>query len=475
VNLLQDTTAFPTSLADYFLPPTQIVPTHSSQRAGTIRLAGPIGSLPGGQPTLAMLLESSRDKFSSYTREIFLPGAATFTTFYTEQDSRTNSAYLEARLPIVGKPNSRRALQALEFQVSGRFDDYRMNGGREVDLSIPEAPLPSASNRFTSFNPTIGVRLQPIEDVTIRASYGTGFRPPALSQLQPFEPSIVSPPFIPFIDPRRGGESVGDVLVESGGSADLNPEESTSVSAGIILTPRILPGFRASMDWVRIKKRDNITQVFFDQTSIDNEGLLLGVITRAAPAPGDPFSVGPITGFDASLINGTRALFESIDFTLDYEIDTARVGTFALSGAATRLIHRQEQVLITLPFEERADLLNSPTWNSSLTLSWQRQPVTLAWTAQYVDSAWLSTSHQFSVGQGSARVESAVFHDIFGAYRFPTAGSQAIGLLSNLEIRAGLKNIFDSKPGLVATLPNFYDNRLSPAGLTYYVTVKKDL
>ena len=73
----------------------------------------------------------------------------------------------------------------------------------------------------------------PIEDLTVRANWGTSFRAPAMTELA--ERRYISATFV--------ADTVGQqvALFEGGGNPDLKPEESTNQSYGLVFQPTFLP------------------------------------------------------------------------------------------------------------------------------------------------------------------------------------------------------------------------------------------
>src|SRR5262249_10223797 len=160
--------------------------------------------------------------------------------------------------------------------------------------------------------------IQPIHSFTIRGSFNEGFLPPYLGQLQEEAPRTnanVAP--LRVKDPKRGNEAITRITLYNRGRPDLDPERCNSWSAGIVVTPTFLPALRASMDWTRIRKIDNITQLTFSQLNVSEEDLIPGLVLRGPAIAGDPFGVGRIIGFDQRYRNVLSAVSESYDFTLD--------------------------------------------------------------------------------------------------------------------------------------------------------------
>src|SRR5262249_32663229 len=144
---------------------------------------------------------------------------------------------------------------------------------------------------------TLGLRYVPVAGLALRASYGTGFLPPNTAQLAQ---RTLATAIFGVNDPLRGGTPAGggDVLLD--GAPDLDPEDSKSWSAGIILTPSKLPGLRLSLDYTRIKKTNEIATLTSQQV-VDNEAFLPGRVVRGPKLGTDPASwAGPIQVIDRS-------------------------------------------------------------------------------------------------------------------------------------------------------------------------------
>jgi hypothetical protein len=256
-----------------------------------------------------------------------------------------------------------------------------------------------------------------------------------------------------------------------GGNPDLRPEESQSSSAGIIFAPPAVEGLRVSVDWTRIRKRDNVAVFPFAQDTFNNELRLPGIITRG-PASGG-FEVGPVTGFNGRSTNIARQTVEAYDFAADYRLDTASWGTFALSTLATRNVHNQTQASIGFSPIEGVGLIGAIPWQATASVVWEFRNVDLQWSTRWYDSYCLNTScaqAPNTVEQGSIDIPSQAYHDLSAAYRFGTPGGS--GLLDSFEVRLGIRNVFDKTPPITTVAP-YYSTLGDPRISSYYIAVKK--
>jgi outer membrane receptor protein involved in Fe transport len=139
--------------------------------------------------------------------------------------------YAEANIPIFSPKNAITGFRSLELTAAGRYEKFRNN---DTDKAVPK----------------FGIRWQPFEDLTLRATWGQGFREPSLEELfaAPISGLKLSH------DPKNGFhfEPETNVLVLS--NKDLQPEDSESYSAGFVYTPKYFPGLNFSVDFWGVRR-----------------------------------------------------------------------------------------------------------------------------------------------------------------------------------------------------------------------------
>ena len=140
--------------------------------------------------------------------------------------------YAETDIPIFSATNAIPGFHALEFTAAARYEDFRNN---DSNVLVPK----------------VGMRWQPLdESLTLRATWGEGFREPSLEELfaAPISTLEISH------DPQKGGllESETNVLVTS--NPNLQPEDSRAFSGGIVYTPKYVPGLTLSVDFFDIER-----------------------------------------------------------------------------------------------------------------------------------------------------------------------------------------------------------------------------
>ncbi|WP_129778293.1 TonB-dependent receptor [Peristeroidobacter soli] len=420
-----------------------IKPFETTQNSLSLRVGGPVLELPAGSVTITGLIERRDEDFATAS---FSENGLRY--IYPSRSQTIDSAYLEAWVPVISAKNALPGIESLDLQLSGRWDRYELNGSTNT-VSSPDAPVSRVSSAVESTNPTLGLRYSPIQDITLRASFGTGFMPPAVTQLTPGAPFSYSG----YIDPRRANEHTAEVSTIAGGSPTLQPEDSRSWSAGLILKPRFIDNLRLSVDYTRITKTDGIVTLTTQQV-IDNEAYLPGRVTRATPVPGDPFGVGQIAQVDATSVNLATAKIEAYDVALNYQWNTGSFGSFEFFTQATWQTHYQTRVTPTAPLVENVGVayINPLKLKANAGLTWTRDAWTVGWVARYFDSYFVYNYPLYILDQGGdAMVEDQIYNDLYGTYRVPANGDGWVSrALAGAEINLGLTNIFNENPSFDA-------------------------
>jgi outer membrane receptor protein involved in Fe transport len=363
-------------------------------------------------------------------------------------------------------------VQSLELQLAGRYDKYVLRGARSESTLTPTNPIVRTRSEATSVNPTVGLKYQPLQDVFFRVSYGTGFAPPAINQLATNAPVAIA---TGFTDPLRGNQTTGVPNLYMGGNPDLTPEESKSRAAGLVFTPRWVQGLRLSVDYVWIHKTDNIaTHPLGAQGIINDAALFPGRVVRDTnPATFGSFGVGPILSVDNTLLNIAEAKFEAADVQLDYQLPTASFGTFGFSLMGTRQVHAQSRLIESRPLVENVGVTfnNPPKYKANSSLTWSLRGWSAGWTSRYVDAYQVSTTAATILNQGGLMVAPQTYHDVSASYSF----DHDARLLSDLEVRLGVTNVFNKEPPYDAFFSGgfYYSPYGDPRLRTYNISLRK--
>src|SRR5438105_9904846 len=156
---------------------------------------------------------------------------------------KSYSLYAEARVPFFGENFTFPGLHSLEFTYGVRFEEFLNN---DSNVLVPK----------------FGMRWQPFdEQLTIRSTWGEGYREPSLEELFGSPLSTLEPSH----DPMKGGafEPETNTLIIS--NKNLQPEDSRSFSAGFVYTPKYVPGLNLSVDFWDTERIGVVTAPLADQ------------------------------------------------------------------------------------------------------------------------------------------------------------------------------------------------------------------
>ena len=447
----------------------------------SLRLSGPVMELPGGKLTATALLERRQETSDDALNTSDMGGTRNF--YWTpEARRRVDAQYLELRAPVISARNNVPFVNQLELMASVRHDGYRTEfsgASIEVDSATgPFEPQTPSVNSFGATSHTLGLRYAPTRDVTLRASRGTGFLPPDLGQIRGAPPAVFPPFLISLLDlrdPKLGNALIpGPLTVLADGNPSLKPERSTSSSMGLILTPRIMPGLRLSVDYTDIRKTDEVSKLplsFF----IDNEAAFPGRVVRGPGSGGQP---GAITQIDSTLFNLASTRLRAFDFQAEYTIPNEALGQWRLHAAATHTKELSRTVLAGTPAVDRAGFSDGPLkWRGNIGVDWNSNAWSAGWNVQYYGSyrTCQSTQPEFTCSQwetwqGASKLPSNLYHDIYLSHEFDT------GALRGADISFGVNNVFNNQGPTISSAIAYSvgpTSNLDPRLRRYTLTLRK--
>lgn len=143
--------------------------------------------------------------------------------------------FLEVNAPLL-KDNF---VQSLDFNAAGRFTDY------------------STSGQVQTWK--LGMTSQINDDIRVRASWSADIRAPFISELftsQP--PGFNKATIVDIFHVVNGTNPTVNFTSTNQGNSALQPENATTVSGGVILTPHWIEGLTISMDWYSISIKNAV-------------------------------------------------------------------------------------------------------------------------------------------------------------------------------------------------------------------------
>jgi iron complex outermembrane receptor protein len=272
-------------------------------------------------------------------------------------DLRTevDSWFGEVRIPLITSTMNIPWAKSLEISFAYRFEEFE-----HTDLfNKGEFGTATFDN---GGNPRISLRYQPTADVTLRASWGQSFLAP--SAFQVFNPPAQNFPALFDIFANTTLQPPGGVFQQ--GTIGLRPEETDSYSAGIVYTPKWLPGFTMTVDWYQayttslivdaaetaqlLLTRNSLSLaplfaanpgIDFNDPSIadvDLDGPGLGIFpsdfTGDIGGPGLGVTRGPngtVQEIDSATTNAGKRFVQGMDITAAYQLPWTNFGTFTFS------------------------------------------------------------------------------------------------------------------------------------------------
>jgi outer membrane receptor protein involved in Fe transport len=417
------------------------------------RLNGALATLPGGELGAAFGVGYRRENVN--------------TIFDDELPSRNvRVAFGELFFPLVGANNRRPGIEALEFSVAARYENFSDFGSKVT--------------------PKYGLRWSPLAGLTLRGTYGKSFKAPTLAQMVGGTES-----FLAFIPSDFGFDVAGDPLIfarTQSARPDLEAEEATSWTVGFDVQPRGGP-FKLSLTYYDIDFTGRIAdpvvggfaeffnnpEAFGDLIVVDPSPALieslLGGATSFLDLTGGLFSPENVGLFgDLSLTNIASERQSGLDLAADYRFQN-RWGQFDASLHGTYITKFEKVVTPASPATDALNVLFGPVdLRLRAGLTWSRNAWSTSLFANYVDD------YRMSLEPDAARIASWTTFDLHLRYGLDGIGA---GVWQGASVALSVQNLLDRAPPFVAT-PSFinsnpgYDpTNADPLGRFVALTVSK--
>ena len=264
----------------------------------------------------------------------------------TKTTQEVDSYFLELGIPIITSTMNVPLVRSFDIEIAWRYEKFDDRDNYTKATATFDNPNPDED---FGGSPRVSIRYQPIADLTLRASWGQSFLAPSPTQL--FNP--VAENFPQLFDPYKGVTLQPPGGTWQGGNTQLLPEKTDAYSAGLVYTPKWLPGFTMTMDWYQLYTKDLILSganfaalaLTANGTSllqggppvfVDPDGCGGGagnVIAPGGPAVGiTRDDSGGVFCIDSVNSNAGKRFVQGLDVTAVYEIPTERWGKFTFSG-----------------------------------------------------------------------------------------------------------------------------------------------
>jgi iron complex outermembrane receptor protein len=305
----------------------------------------------------------------------------------------------------------------LEMQFALRYDHYSEVGN--------------------TTNPKIGLRWQPSQALLLRASAGTGFRAPSLSDLK--RPTIFGTSAGILTDPQcvKQEGSIDTCTdqwnVERRSNPDLKPEKSRQFTLGAVFEP--VKRTSISIDYWNIEKKDVISTLG-EQVIIENPAAYDGKYIQRDE-----------DGFISNILlmkeNQGSLKTAGFDVAGEWRSERGAWGRFGVNLSGTWVLRYDRQFGPQEPYRSNLGVfLNDQViqkWRHRVNFEWDNGPVTLTLANQY-SSSYTDQNTTYDPYTDALlapnRVKSYSLWDL--------TGSWAIG--KQLKLRAGILNLLDKDP-----------------------------
>ena len=362
----------------------------------------------------------------------------------TDPISAAGGYNVGAGLPIQGSFDVKEAFGeiAIPLAKDARFaKDLELNGAvRYTDYST--------SGSVVTWK--VGGSYAPTGDIRFRGTVSRDIRAPNIGEL------FASPTVQLFTatDPtRNNAQIVARQLI--GGNTNLKAEKSDMVTAGVVLTPSVIPRLSLSADYYHLKIHDAIATLTGQQI-IDRcngaQPALCGLIVRDA--------TGALVSVNVSQLNLSSITLSGVDLEARYTIPLRAHGkSLSFSGLATYLgkydssdgvtVFRQAGVVGT-------DLAASPHWRATATVTYDSDIATISAQGRYVGGGLYNAAYT-ATDINDNHVRGQFLVNLTGELRVPGHG--------NFSLYAVVNNLFNSRPPLdpgtfiyaTSTNPMLYD------------------
>ncbi len=389
------------------------------------KLTRSLMALGGGDLALALGAELRREKSTSAASDLLIsdnilgdssPGDAQF----TNNSRKVWAAYGELLAPIT---------KQWELQFALRHDHYQKIGA--------------------TTNPKIGLRYAPMDQLTFRASAGTGFRAPSMNDLyrsvKVSETATLPDPVCMRENANDLGFCANNWETRTYSNANLKPEKSRQFSIGMLADPT--PQWSVGLDYWHIEKRDLISTLGDDVilANLDKYEPLVHRYNENEGLPGceyDP-SDSSICYIELRKENRGRQKASGLDVTLAYRSPAAGWGRLGVKLVGTWTLSSKKQTGDGDPYISNLGRFVTDgvvqRWRHRLNIDWSRGP----WSVNLANSFYSGYDDQNSAIDtntglivGKNKVKAYSLWDLSGGWDATAA----------LSLRAGVKNLFNTAP-----------------------------
>ena len=355
--------------------------------------------------------ESYQDLYDSLSQAGVVLGSAGGASAGTRD---VKAAYFEWLLPFTSQ---------FDITVAGRFDDY--------------------SDYGSDFSPKLAARWQPLDNLTLRGSWGQGFRAPGLdvlTQAPSFSADPVRDPQTCLwagltADCRNANGQSQSIQVDTFyiANPNLGSEQSDQYTFGVAWDP--MDWLALTADYYNIKVENNISSISAqDIINMDLDPAQYGSIPSGLSIDRDPVS-GRVREIIAGYGNVGTVETNGIDLRANTNFDLGEMGRLR-NRLSVSYINSYKQTDVSGQTVEFAGRIGTPDMRVNLQNEWSKGDFSVAFNTNYIDRQ--------ENAAGTTTVGGYATNDLQVSWKSPW----------NATIAIGATNIGDRYPQLVG-----YDGR----------------
>ncbi|MFN3669434.1 MAG: TonB-dependent receptor plug domain-containing protein [Brevundimonas sp.] len=339
----------------------------------------------------------------------------------------------------------------LTLSVSGRYTDYESYG---------------ADSTYK-----VGLLYAPVDWISLRATYGTSFRAPALFEqflggTSGFLPSTSDPCNeygsrdqtsnryqncqAEIGDPAFRATTGVTVITAGGAEQGLEAETSSNFTGGIIVQPRLPEQFgnlSFAVDYYKIEIDNGVSRpgagatlaACYDDPEFRAGGGLCNLIEARDPADGS------LTVFD-SYTNISSQVVEGIDWNIRYT-RALGPGQLLVNGQLTQYLSQASRTFATDPLDEFNGEIGSPEYSATADVSYAMGD----WRVRY-GVEWLAATDSYErVGFTDADLQDPEFDYVFDTPDYFLHNASVQYSSDDWTVTGGVRNLFDEQPPLISS------------------------
>ena len=404
-----------------FIRYTDVSMSDYTEDVGQFSIKTQFGKLPGGAITAVAGGEIRYETGFTHMDPVTLtgdqaaPDSANTNGRYNSQEVYVDVAWpLLADLAYVRSLDLETAVRYSHFNLFGSYPSWKIAGSYAPDNTI-------------RFRATVGVaRRQPaITEAFAGLSAGvTAVQDPCDSKSGLLANPTVSDNCRAQHLPANFVQSTPLINIASGGNPHLTPELSNNFTLGAVLTPQLIPGLTATVDYYRYDIKNAIDSLadtdanFIPNTcyeSVDLSSPLCALIQRTASGP----SAGQINRILALDANLGSIVTDGFDFNVTYKHafqNDVRLSVDWQSNYLLNFIVNEEGTSVQYAgaFASLVNVGSYARFKSLLATTVQTGPWTFGWRVHYIGGAKV-LDQSASVPFGSA--PQVWYHDLVLSYR----------------------------------------------------------